>query len=50
MRATQFVGEPLFQINEVADPVSPDDGLVVRVDSAAICGTDLKIMKCQVEN
>jgi len=47
VKAAQFIGEPLFAIAEVADPACPVDGLVVRVHSTAICGTDLKIMQCQ---
>ena len=47
MKAAQFIGEPLFAVAEVADPPCPVDGLLVRVDSTAICGTDLKIMQCQ---
>lgn len=47
MKAAQFVGKPLFEINRIARPKCPKDGLIVRVRSTAICGTDLKIMKCQ---
>jgi len=47
LKAAQFVGKPLFEVNEVADPVCPAGGLLVRVDSTAICGTDLKIMECR---
>lgn len=47
MKAAQFIGKPLFEINEIEDPRCPNDGLLVRVHAGAICGTDLKIMKCQ---
>jgi len=47
MRAAQFVGKPVFEINDVEDPVCPSGGMVIRVRAAAICGTDLKIMSCQ---
>ncbi|MCK4400882.1 alcohol dehydrogenase catalytic domain-containing protein [bacterium] len=47
MKAAQFVGKPLFELNDIPEPECPPSGLLVRVDSAAICGTDLKIMKCQ---
>jgi len=47
MKAAQFIGKPLFEISEIDTPDCPDDGLLVRVHAGAICGTDLKIMKCQ---
>lgn len=47
MIAAQFVGKPIFEINEVAEPNCPPDGMVVRVQATAVCGTDLKILRCQ---
>ena len=42
MKAAVFkqVGEPL-QIESVADPVPPADGLVMKVAYCGVCGTDL---------
>ncbi len=47
MKAALFIGKPLFELREVPDPHCPAGGLVVRVQTCAMCGTDLKIMKCQ---
>ena len=47
MKAAQFVEKPLFELNEIAKPACPAGGLLVRIDSAAICGTDLKVMQCK---
>lgn len=47
MKAAQFVGKSLFEINEVKNPICPAGGLLVCVYACAICGTDWKIMQCQ---
>ncbi len=47
MKAAQFVGKSLFEINEVKDPICSAGGLLVCVHACAICGTDWKIMQCQ---
>ncbi len=47
MKAALFVGKPLFELRDIESPSCPVSGLVVRIRANAICGTDLKIMKCQ---
>ena len=45
MLAAQFTGKEYFELNQISIPPCPEDGLLVKVEACAICGTDLKIMK-----
>ncbi len=45
MLAAQFNGEEYFKLRQIPIPACPDDGLLVRVNTCAFCGTDLRVMK-----
>jgi L-iditol 2-dehydrogenase len=45
MKAAYLIGKMQFEIREVADPATPDDGLVLKVDSCGVCGSDLRRWK-----
>jgi L-iditol 2-dehydrogenase len=42
MKSAFLVGVREFEIREVADPVAPDGGLVLRVEACGVCGSDLR--------
>jgi L-iditol 2-dehydrogenase len=44
MLAAYFVGKKELDLCNVHDPACPTDGLVIKVNACAICGTDLKII------
>ena len=44
MKAAFITGINQLEIREVSEPAVPDNGVLVRVKSAAVCGTDLKMI------
>jgi len=42
MKAAFLVGVGEIEIREVPDPVTPDDGLLLRVEACGVCGSDLR--------
>jgi L-iditol 2-dehydrogenase len=45
MKAAFLVGAREFEIQEVPNPVPPDDGLVLKVKACGVCGSDLRRWK-----
>jgi L-iditol 2-dehydrogenase len=45
MKAAYLVGATQFEIREVPEPSAPGDGLVLKVDSCGVCGSDLRRWK-----
>lgn len=45
MKAAVLVGAKRFEIREVAEPVVPNDGLVLKVQTCGVCGSDLRRWK-----
>ena len=45
MKAAFLVKAGEFAIREVLDPVVPDDGLVLKVETCGVCGSDLRRWK-----
>jgi len=45
MKAARFYEPGKILIENVPDPVCPKDGLLIRIEACAICGTDLKIWR-----
>lgn len=43
MKAAIYEGPGQIVIKEIKEPNLPSGGMVIRVKSCAICGTDLKI-------
>ena len=44
MKAAFITGINQLEIREVAEPVVPDNGVLVKMKSAAVCGTDIKMI------
>ena len=42
MKAIVYHAPGDFRVEEIVKPACPDDGLLVKVDACAVCGTDLK--------
>lgn len=42
MRAAFLIRPEQLELREVADPVAPDEGLVLRVEACGVCGSDLR--------
>ncbi|MBC7237025.1 MAG: alcohol dehydrogenase catalytic domain-containing protein [Chloroflexi bacterium] len=42
MRAAFLVGPSQLQVRETAEPVTPEDGLVLEVRACGVCGSDLR--------
>jgi L-iditol 2-dehydrogenase len=42
MKAAFLIGAKQFRVQEVPDPETPDDGLVLRVEACGVCGSDLR--------
>ncbi len=47
MLAAQFNGNPEFFVKDIPAPRCEEGGILVKVDSCAICGTDLKVLRQQ---
>lgn len=47
MLAAQFNGSPEFLVKDIPTPKCEEGGILVKVDSCAICGTDLKVLRQQ---
>jgi L-iditol 2-dehydrogenase len=45
MLAAYLIGENKFSVREVPKPECPRDGLLIKVNACAICGTDLRIVE-----
>ncbi len=45
MKAALLTGVQNFELREVPDPQPPRGGLTVRVETCAVCGTDVKMYK-----
>lgn len=45
MKAAFLIGAREFGMREVADPIAPSDGLVLRVKACGVCGSDLRRWK-----
>ena len=45
MKAASLIGVRSFEIVEIADPVAPEDGLVLQVEACGVCGSDLRRWK-----
>lgn len=45
MKAAMYEGPGQLSIRDVPTPACPDDGVLLRVDACAICGTDMRIWK-----
>ncbi len=45
MKAAYLVAATQFEICEVPEPSAPSDGLVLKVDSCGVCGSDLRRWK-----
>jgi L-iditol 2-dehydrogenase len=45
VKAAVLTGVRHFEIRELAEPVAPDDGLVLEVKACGICGSDLRRWK-----
>ena len=43
MRAAVLMGKQHIEVKEVADPAVPAGGLLIKVETCAICGTDVKM-------
>ena len=41
MQRLKFFGNRQAAIEQVPDPVPPDDGVVMEIKASALCGTDL---------
>lgn len=42
MKAAFLVGPQTIEVREVADPVAPADGLVLKSEACGVCGSDLR--------
>ena len=42
MKAVFLVGVRTFELREIPEPVSPEDGLVLKVEACGVCGSDLR--------
>jgi len=42
MRSAFLVGERTFSLREIPEPVCPADGLVLRVETCGVCGSDIR--------
>jgi L-iditol 2-dehydrogenase len=45
MKAAFLAGPRRYELGQIADPVAPDDGLVLEVKACGICGSDLRRWK-----
>ncbi len=45
MKAAVLTGVQSIELRDVPEPVVPDGGLIIKVDTCAICGTDVKMHK-----
>ncbi|GAB4540903.1 MAG: zinc-dependent dehydrogenase [Anaerolineae bacterium] len=45
MKAAFLVGVREFEIRDMAEPTTPDDGLVLKVEACGVCGSDLRRWK-----
>ncbi len=45
MKAAFLTAPQTYEVREVADPVCPDDGLILRVGACGVCGSDLRRWK-----
>lgn len=45
MLVAQFTGEPRFKVTEIPMPICPNGGVLIKVDTCTLCGTDLKVLK-----
>ena len=44
MKAALITGINKLEITDVPDPVIPENGVLVKMQSAAVCGTDVKML------
>lgn len=42
MKAAFLVGKEKIEVQEVPDPATPEDGLVMQVEACGVCGSDLR--------
>jgi L-iditol 2-dehydrogenase len=42
MKAGFLVGPQTIELRDVPDPVVPDDGIILKVESCGVCGSDLR--------
>jgi L-iditol 2-dehydrogenase len=45
MKVAALVAAGRFEVQQLPDPVAPDDGLVLRVEACGVCGSDLRRWK-----
>jgi L-iditol 2-dehydrogenase len=45
MKAAFLVAAKQFELRDLPDPVSPEDGLVLKVEACGVCGSDLRRWK-----
>jgi len=45
MKSVFLVGRERLKLEDVPDPIAPDDGLVLKVKTCGICGSDLRRWK-----
>ncbi len=45
MKSAFLVGTKHYEVKDTPDPVTPDDGLVLKVEACGVCGSDLRRWK-----
>ena len=43
MKAAVLTGVQSIELRDVPEPQMPDGGLIIKVETCAICGTDVKM-------